>query len=111
MITDLKQNMAFVVVALALVAGGYWFFFQGSGGGSATLTSDTVSPDAQQILTQLSNLQTISLDGSVFQDPVYLSLTDFGVVLAPEPAGRRNPFAPISFSANQTNTQLKVPGN
>jgi hypothetical protein len=50
-------------------------------------------------LVTLSNLRTIELDESIFQEPIFMSLSDFGVVIPPEAIGRRNPFAPISASA------------
>ena len=108
MMTFLKQNMLFVVLALvALVGGGYYFLFM-QPGAAPVLTSDTSSPESEQILQELSRLQGIELNDAVFKDPVYLSLTDYGVILTKEPAGRRNPFSPISFSTPAN--QVPLPG-
>lgn len=49
----------------------------------------------EDLLTALALLKTISLDTSVFTDPVFLSLSDWGKAIPPQPAGRRNPFAPL----------------
>jgi hypothetical protein len=59
------------------------------------LTATQPSPVSQELLATLSNLHTIKLDNSIFSDPAFLSLTNFGVELPPEAVGRRNPFLPI----------------
>ena len=79
------------VLVLALVYYGW-----ASAGNSAVLTSsEGTSPLSQEILTTLGQLRTIRLDPAVFTDPVFTSLTDFGVTIPPQQAGRRNPFAPV----------------
>lgn len=57
--------------------------------------AEGTSPLSQEILTSLGQLHTIRLDPAIFVDPVFVSLTDFGVPIAPQNAGRRNPFAPV----------------
>ncbi len=92
----LKDNLMYIGVVL-LLAAGFWVYmtyFAGSSG--AILSSDAASsPLSQDVLATLSNLNTIKLDNSIFSDPVFNSLTDYGVVIPPETAGRRNPFAPL----------------
>ena len=69
--------------------------------GSSTSSKDSLtasgddSPLSQDILITLSNLHTIQLDNSIFSDPLFTSLTDYGVAIPPQNAGRRNPFAPL----------------
>jgi len=58
-------------------------------------TGEGTSPMSQEILTTLGQLHTIRLDPAVFTDQVFTSLTDFGVTIPPQQAGRRNPFAPV----------------
>lgn len=58
-----------------------------SGTDNAVVSSD--------LLVTLSQLHIITLDNSIFSDPVFLSLSDFGVQINPQNIGRRNPFAPI----------------
>ncbi len=92
------------LVLLAVVVWGYFTFFGSSGG--APLTA--VSPDSAlsgNLLTTLNSLHTIKLDDSIFTDPVFLSLSDFGTTLAPEPAGRGNPFAPTGAASTTPKTQ------
>ncbi len=83
------------VVVLALF---YYFFFLSSAPTSAPLstTAGSESPVTRTLLVTLSNLHTIKLNGAIFADPVFVSLTDFGVVIPTQSVGRRNPFAPLS---------------
>lgn len=88
------------VLGTGLLIWAYFMFF--SGGSSGPLLSSsatTVSPVTQELLVTLSNLRTIRLDETIFSDPVFESLSDFGVVIPPEAIGRRNPFAPIGIDA------------
>ena len=94
----IKDNKMYIAIIAVVLVGGwaYFTFFSGGGGGSsAVLTTDTASPLSQDVLATLSSLHTIKLDNTIFSDPVFTSLTDYGVAIPPESAGRRNPFAPI----------------
>lgn len=82
-------------VAVIVLAGYIYFtYFSGSSSGALLTTSES-SPLSSDLLTTLSSLHTIKLDNAIFSDPIYLSLTDFGVQIPPENVGRRNPFAPL----------------
>jgi hypothetical protein len=87
-----------LIIGLLLVCVGvfvYFTYFRGPAP-SATLTETAnESPISQDLLILLSNLHTIKLDNSIFSNPAFLSLTDFGVTIPPQNVGRRNPFAPI----------------
>ncbi|MBP7770717.1 MAG: hypothetical protein KA066_02285 [Candidatus Pacebacteria bacterium] len=86
-----------VLVAVLAAAVAALFYFYSSGGDAPLLTSseDAESPVSQELLATLGNLRTIRLDNSVFSDPLFMSLSDFGVTIPPAAAGRRNPFAPV----------------
>lgn len=82
------------LVVLVVLAWGYFTYFGGSS--SAPLTA--VPSDAAisgDLLTVLGSLHTIKLDNSIFTDPVFLSLSDFGTTIPPQTPGRSDPFAPI----------------
>lgn len=68
-------------------------------GEEAALSSETPSglPAEQggDLLALLLQLKSITLADGVFSDDAFQTLEDFTVKLAPEPIGRRNPFAPI----------------
>ena len=103
MLQFIKENMLLTLVMLAAVLGlvYYAFFMQSpSNTGSTTLVTSTDvagsgTPSSQDLLVTISNLHTIKLDGALFADPGFVSLTDFGVIIPLENVGRRNPFAPV----------------
>lgn len=68
--------------------------------GDAAPTELTVD---RELLTLLGSIKQISLDGTVFENPIFKSLEDFSKPLSPEPIGRPNPFAPLpgTPAANQ----------
>ncbi len=95
MMALIKKNM--VLIGVLVVAAGLLYYFFTSSGETPLLTSsdDGTSPVSQEILVTLGNLRTIKLDNSIFSDPLFVSLSDFGVSIPPAAAGRRNPFAPV----------------
>jgi hypothetical protein len=69
-----------------------------SAGSTPPLASDpegSSSPLSQDLLATLAQLHVIKLDDAVFKDPVFISLSDFGVTIPSQNTGRRNPFAPV----------------
>lgn len=104
MLALLKKNL--VIIGIIAVAIGVLYYFYSSNDSGALLTSSEQEegPVSQEILATLNNLRTIELDDSIFQDPLFLSLSDFGVTIPPVPAGRRNPFAPVG-AGNAPTTQ------
>ncbi len=112
----LKKNK--VVTALAVVAVLALMYYAFSSLGASPALSSTndssTSPVSQSLLTTLANLRTIHLDGSIFQNPSFVSLTDFGVVIAPENVGRVDPFAPnatlvTAVSTSPQNSKITPP--
>ena len=79
------------VLLLTLV----YYVWTSAENGALLTTNDGTSPLSQEILLTLGQLHTIRLDPAIFTDPVFASLTDFGVTIPPQNAGRRNPFAPV----------------
>ncbi len=76
---------------------------------STSLIGSTVS------LNILASLRIITLDNSIFSDPAFISLIDFGVVIPEEPVGRRNPFAPVQSivisTASSSGAKTSAPRN
>lgn len=105
----LKKHMVIVFVLVAVVVGGVWYGMSGGGVETgALLTTDTVNDSGsptedavdRDLVETLLTLRAITLSGTIFNDPAFLSLRDFGTMIVPEPVGRANPFAPIG--AQQT---------
>lgn len=95
----LKDNKLMIigVAGAALLMYAYFAFW--SGGSQPLLTSSADSESAavtQELVATLGSLRTIKLDESIFSDPVFISLSDFGVTIPAQPVGRRNPFVPFS---------------
>lgn len=89
-----------VVVVVVLYV--YLMYFSGS---SAPLTATSAdSAVSGDLLVTLNSLHTIRLDNTIFTDPVFVSLSSFGVTIPPQDAGRLDPFAPIGtrFSTSTT---------
>ena len=62
---------------------------------SAGAIDPLVAERSDEILDLLRDLKRLSFDETLFSDPRFRNLVDFGVELLPEPKGRRNPFAPL----------------
>ncbi|MSR70441.1 hypothetical protein EXS62_00090 [Candidatus Kaiserbacteria bacterium] len=95
------------VILLGLV---YYVWTSSSSTALLSDSSTQTSPISQEILTTLSSLHTITLEKgkTIFTDPIFVSLTDYSKTLPAEPAGRRNPFAPVDFS--QLSSATTTPG-
>jgi len=99
------KNIALSVLAIAIAATLYGVIFGKNGPDLSLLTSETPAAGAravgEDVLELLATLRGIELDGSIFEDPAFRSLEDFGQTLVPEPVGRENPFAPVGGNARQ----------
>lgn len=77
----------------------YGIFFGGGGSDEALVVSDetVAQQDAvgAELLSLLTSLRGLTLDGTIFESNLFQGLTDFGQELLPQPVGRPNPFAPI----------------
>ncbi len=94
----IRNNLTAVLLFTACIAGLYVYETYFTGGSSDVLTSSaaTTTPASADILASLSNLQQVTLDPSIFSDPVFVSLVDFGIAIPPQPVGRSDPFAPLT---------------
>ncbi|MGC9602468.1 MAG: hypothetical protein ABSE76_01875 [Minisyncoccia bacterium] len=93
----LKQNKITIGGIIAVLLLGYIYIVYFSGSSTPALTStDTDTALSQNLLVTLQNLQTIKLDNSIFSDPAFISLTDFGVTIPPQAVGNPDPFLPPS---------------
>jgi hypothetical protein len=96
------RNKLFIVVIVIIVAAIAWYGLASSAApaptGALTSAGADTSGDSQ-IVSTLLTLQAITLSGTIFTDPAYPTLKDFTTAIVPVPAGRPDPFAPISVSA------------
>jgi hypothetical protein len=93
----IKDNKMYILVIALAVVGlwAYMTYFTGDGSDASLTTNQTSSPLSSDVLVTLSNLHTIKLDTTIFDDPLFRSLGDFSVAIPEQPVGRRNPFAPL----------------
>ncbi len=102
MLALLKKHMVLIgIIAAAAIA--LYFYSSRSSGALLTSSEAVDSPVSQEVLATLGNLRTIKLDNSIFSDPLFMSLSDFGVSIPPAAAGRRNPFAPVGQDSGPVN--------
>lgn len=101
----IKQHTSLIFIAAIVLLGAFGFYYYAGSGSSDVLTaSGTTIPEGQNILALLTKVQKIKLNDAIFSDPVFLSLTDFGTTLPPQPIGRTNPFAPLSGLSSGAST-------
>lgn len=96
-----------------VVAGAIWYgMSQGSGSSSGSLIANqpvATSADERELVETLLALRSVTLDGSIFTQPAFMSLKDFGTQIVPEPAGRPNPFAPLGGGGGAPIQQVASP--
>lgn len=93
-----KYKTLLITVAIVSVAFVGYSIFLDRGSDGSVLTSQSASTRGggdNELLLLLINLRSITLDDSLFRDPAFKDLVDFGQRLVPEPVGRQNPFAPV----------------
>jgi hypothetical protein len=92
-----------------LIALSAWWTLGASGEDDALLATDTPAGGLvdKEVVGTLLQLRAVTLNGTIFSDPAFIQLQDFGTQIIPEPVGRPNPFAPTSNrGATTTGNQL-----
>lgn len=104
-----KLTVALIVLTGVVVGSG--LFYGGSSFAQEEALTVTVGATAEDLLGILSDLQQIKLEGDIFTDPVFQSLTDFSVEIPPEPVSRPNPFLPIGqdFGTASSSPSFAIP--
>ncbi len=78
-------------------------------GGSFDLQSGEPSTEARLLASQITQallrVQQISLDKTLFSDPLFVSLEDRSTPIIEEPLGRSNPFAPLGDTSVRTSSR------
>lgn len=103
-----KNKMGIIGIAVAVVGiFVYLTYFSGPSSTATVTTTDSSSAVSGDLLRTLGSLHTIKLDQTVFTDPVFVSLSDYGVVIPPENVGRGNPFLP--FTSTGSKSTISIP--
>lgn len=99
MMSLLQNKMVLMILGGVLIAGVVWYSFLRDRPGETLIeTADlTQAGEADSdIVNTLLQLRAVTLSGTIFSDPAFLRLQDFGRAIVPEPVGRQNPFAPLA---------------
>lgn len=99
--SNLKNLIIATVVVVLTVVFGYMYINKDTSiPEDELLTTASANTSATMLegnfLLALNSLKRLKIDDTIFMSPIWGSLTDFGRTLAPQPAGRENPFAPVS---------------
>jgi len=119
------RTYVFAGIGLSIALVAWWTLFSGDGSPNTILTSEgatgaSVISEERDLVDTLLQLRAVSLSGTIFSDPSFARLIDFGTQIIPEPVGRPNPFAPyvpgrsdprgvIATSTQSANTQPLSP--
>ena len=108
MFNILLQHKILAGIALIVILGGVWYGLSSSSVPAPILQTDRAVADADQgLVATLLTLRAVTLSGTIFSDPVFMSLQDFGKDIVSEPVGRPNPFAPLESSVLPTASTTK----
>jgi len=106
MLDIIKQNKVIIIVLIVIIVGFAWYGLSDKQPSNSLLTNESrssASAAEQEILRLLLDMRSIRLDSSIFENPSFASLRDFGREIIPEPVGRTNPFAPSGDTFTTSN--------
>ena len=97
-----NSPVPFVIALVIIAAGMYWYFSTGEGNQPPVSTSETSNQTQEKFQTLVGELTPITFDTAIFSDARFNSLVNISTPIAPEPAGRLDPFAAvIGISRNE----------
>lgn len=111
MLDLLKKNKIIIGILIVIIAAFAWFGLSDQQPTTSLLSNESRSSNSaadQEILRVLLDMRSIRLDSSIFENPAFASLRDFGRDIVPEPVGRTNPFAPVG--STQTSSVNEAAG-
>jgi len=91
-----SSTVLFIIVTLILAAGVYWYVSTGTGNESPLTATGSQTSAQTQFQSLVSQLQPISFNTAIFEEPNFLALVDLTTPITPESSGRLDPFAPVS---------------
>lgn len=92
---SLIKNIITIGGLAAIAAAGYYLFVMKDDAAIDTNSAFMVGQaeiETQEFLRRLSELETMSLPGTIFTDPRFVSFNDFTEPVEEVPFGRENPF-------------------
>ncbi len=104
----IKTHLLLFIGIVVVVAGAMWYGLTQNATPTPVLTTVTTSGSPtqesadQELVATLLTLRAVTLSGTIFQDPAFVTLRDFGTTIVAEPIGRQNPFAPLGSRTTGT---------
>lgn len=92
-----NNKILILFAVLILIAFGVYMLFFVEKPTEDLLTVESKSTTGKEISELLISLKKINLAGGIFTNATFRGLNDGGLSIIPFPAGRTNPFAPISL--------------
>jgi hypothetical protein len=93
-----RNKFVILILGSVLAAAAAWYIFLRDTTPQALLTTEDLTTSSgadKDVVETLLQLRAITLSGTIFSDPAFVSLKDNGTQIVPEPAGRENPFLPL----------------
>jgi hypothetical protein len=92
--SSIIQNIIILGGIIAILGLGYFLYTNNTklDAGMNTKLDLQIAAENAEFVSRLKELQAIELRGEIFADPRFISLTNYGVPVIPEPVGRVNPF-------------------
>jgi hypothetical protein len=105
MMEEILKNKVMIIVLAVLLAGTTWYMLRDAAPADQLVTENFAESGSpvqaeRDIVATLLQLRTVSLDGTVFINPAFRALQDFGSEIVTEPVGRENPFAPTNMATS-----------
>ena len=100
-----QYKLYLIALVGVLVAIGAWWFLTSEPQDDSLLATEGPQGGGlvdKELVGTLLQLRAVSLGGTIFSDPAFIELQDFGTQIIPEPVGRPNPFAPTSYHGTST---------
>lgn len=109
------KKIIITVVIIGLIYFVYSMFFKKSENDALISGTNTFTPSrnlaetqllGNQITQALIRIESLNLDRGVFENPIFRSLVDRSEPIIEEPVGRTNPFAPLSDTSVNVDSDL-----
>ena len=91
-----SSKSTIVVIVIVIILAAVYFYEKGTSAPSSTglVASQSDQTIGAAELSLLGQVESLKVDPSLFQDPVYTGLQDYTRDVPSEPVGRPNPFVP-----------------
>ncbi len=98
----MKNNIITIILVVVIGMVAFWYLTKTDSPTSYLAASEKTanSTDAKYIYTILQKVRQVSLDDSIFQNPIFQNLKDNTAEFPLQDSGRSNPFAPIGNDLN-----------